>query len=219
MENPVIFVFTHDSIGLGEDGPTHQPIEQLAALRAIPGLIVIRPADANETAEAWRVIMELRHAPAALALSRQSLPTVDRTVYGSAEGVRKGAYILADSEGGRPDLLLLASGSEVTLCMEAHEQLTADDVRVRVVSMPSWELFERQDQDYRDSVIPPSVKARIAVEAGVKQGWDRYVGPAGTVIGMETFGASAPIKDVLKHFGFTAENVIAIARQQLAAAK
>ncbi len=218
MENPVIFVFTHDSIGLGEDGPTHQPIEQLAALRAIPGLIVIRPADANETAEAWRVVMELRREPAALALSRQSLPTADRAVYGSAEGVRKGAYILADSEGGRPDLLLLASGSEVALCMKAHEQLTAHGVRVRVVSMPSWELFERQDQDYRDSVIPPSVKARIAVEAGVKQGWDRYVGPAGTVIGMETFGASAPIKDVLKHFGFTAENVIATASQQLAAA-
>jgi len=218
MKLPSIFVFTHDSIGVGEDGPTHQPVEHLAALRTIPGLIVLRPADANETAEAWKVVMELQHGPAALALSRQSLPVFDRSVYGSAEGLRKGAYVLADAEGGQPDLILIGSGSEVALCMEAHDRLTADGVKARVVSMPSWELFERQDQKYRDSVLPPAVKARVAVEAGIKQGWDRYVGPGGAIVGMESFGASAPIQDVMGHFGFTPENVIAVAMQQLATA-
>jgi transketolase len=218
MDLPSIFVFTHDSIGVGEDGPTHQPVEHLAALRAIPGLIVLRPADANETAEAWKVVMELGHEPAALALSRQSLPVYDRSVYGSAEGLRKGGYVLADADGGGPDLILIASGSEVALCMEACERLTAEGVKTRVVSMPSWELFERQDQGYRDSVLPPAVKARVAVEAGIKQGWDRYVGRDGAIVGMDSFGASAPIKDVMSHFGFTTDNVIAVAKQQLVTA-
>ena len=218
MELPVIYVFTHDSIGLGEDGPTHQPVEHLAALRAMPGLIVLRPADANETAEAWRLIMELHHEPAALVLSRQALPIVDRSKYSSVEGVRKGAYVLADAEGGAPDVLLLGSGSEVAFCVQAYEQLMAEGIHARVVSMPSWKLFERQDQGYRDSVLPPSVKARVAVEMAVKFGWDRYVGPDGAVIGMETFGASAPLKDVQKHFRFTIENLIATVKEQLAAA-
>jgi transketolase len=218
MEIPVIYVFTHDSIGLGEDGPTHQPVEQLAALRAIPGLVVIRPADANEVAEAWRVIMELRHEPAALVLSRQNLPTFDRGKYGSADGVRRGAYVLADADGGDPEVLLMASGSEVALCFAAHEHLTAEGVRARLVSMPSWGLFERQDEKYRVSVLPPAVVARVAVEQAVVQGWDRYVGPGGAVIGMETFGASAPLKDVQRHFGFTADNVVAAAKAQLEAA-
>jgi transketolase len=216
MELPSTFVFTHDSIGVGEDGPTHQPVEHLAALRAIPGLVVLRPADANETAEAWRVTMELRHEPVVLALSRQALPTVDRSKYGAADGVRKGAYVLADADG-QADVLLLASGSEVPLCMAAREALAADGINARVVSMPSWELFERQDAGYRDSVIPPSVKARVAVEQAVKMGWDRYVGADGTVVAMGTFGASGPIKEVQKHFGFTIENVVAAAKKQLQA--
>ncbi len=218
MEIPVIYVFTHDSIGLGEDGPTHQPVEQLAALRAIPGLTVIRPADASEVAEAWRLVMELRGEPAALVLSRQNLPTLDRSRYASAEGVRRGAYVLADPEDGDPDVLLIATGSEVALCVAAHEQLEPEGVRARVVSMPSWELFERQDRKYRESVLPSSVKARVAVEQAVRQGWDRYVGPSGTVICMETFGASAPIQDVQGHFDFTSEHVVAVAKQQLEAA-
>ena len=218
MGNPVVYVFTHDSIGVGEDGPTHQPVEQIAALRAIPGLIVIRPADANETAEAWKVVMELQHEPVALALSRQSLPVVDRSVYGAADGLRHGAYVLADAEDGQPDLILIASGSEVALCMEASDRLAADGVKIRVVSMPSWELFERQDQGYRDGVLPPAVKARVAVEAGIKQGWDRYVGLGGAIVGMDSFGASAPLQDVMGHFGFTPENVIAVAKQQLVTA-
>jgi transketolase len=217
MEVPVIYIFTHDSIGVGEDGPTHQPVEQLAALRAIPGLVVIRPADANEVAEAWRAVMEMRHGPVAFALSRQSLPTLDRSKYGSADGTRKGGYILADTPGSQPDLVLMASGSEVALALEAAEQLASDGVRVRVVSMPSWELFERQPRSYRDKVIPPSVKARVAVEQGVKQGWHRYVGSGGAILGMETFGASAPIKEVQRHFGFTVDNVVAKAREQLEA--
>lgn len=219
MELPVIYVFTHDSIGVGEDGPTHQPVEQLAALRAIPGLLVIRPADANEVAEAWRVMMESRHEPAALALSRQNLPTIDRQKYGPARGLRYGAYVLADASDGEPDVLLIASGSEVALCLEAHERLTADGVRVRLVSMPSWELFDRQDPEYRDGVLPPSVKARVAVEQAVGQGWERYVGSDGAVVGMESFGTSAPLKDAQDHFGFTVENVVAVARAQLAAQK
>ncbi|UCC84125.1 MAG: transketolase [Gemmatimonadota bacterium] len=218
MEIPVIYVFTHDSIGVGEDGPTHQPVEQLAALRAIPGLVVIRPADANETAEAWRVAMELDRQPTALALSRQNLPTLDRTKYGPADGLRRGAYVLADSVSGDPEVLLLASGSEVALCVEAYERFTSDGVRVRLVSMPSWELFERQDEEYRESVLPPAVVARVAVEQAVAQGWERYVGIGGAIVGMETFGASAPIKDVQKHFGFTVDNVVAAAKAQIEAA-
>lgn len=218
MEIPVIYVFTHDSIGVGEDGPTHQPVEQLAALRTIPGLVVIRPCDANETAEAWRVAMELGHEPTALALSRQNLPTLDRSKYGSADGLRRGAYVLADADSGEPDVVLIASGSEVALCLEAYERLTSEGVRARLVSMPSWELFDRQDKSYRDSVLPPAVVARVAAEQAVAQGWEKYVGAGGAVIGMETFGVSAPIKDVTSHFGFTVDNVVAAAKAQIEAA-
>src|SRR5438874_1370415 len=215
MEIPVIYVFTHDSIGVGEDGPTHQPVEQLASLRAIPGLITLRPADANEVREAWRVILQLRHVPAALVVSRQSLPTLDRSRYASAAGVANGAYVLADAEGDRPDVLLLGTGSEVALCVQAHERLSATGVRSRVVSMPSWELFEQQPQSYRDGVIPPDVTARVSVEQASGFGWDRYVGPEGARIGMETFGASAPLQELQKKFGFTVEHVVAAARAQL----
>lgn len=215
MEIPVIYVFTHDSISVGEDGPTHQPIEHLASLRAIPGLITLRPADANEVVEAWRVIMELRHEPAALVLSRQSLPTLDRSTCASAEGVSKGAYILADADDGGPDLLLLATGSEVSLCMDAFEQLKKESIKARVVSMPSWELFEKQSQDYRDSVLPPEITARISVEQASTLGWDRYVGPRGHIIGMHTFGASAPQRDLQKKFGFTPEKIVAAANELL----
>jgi transketolase len=212
MEIPTIHVFTHDSIGVGEDGPTHQPVEQLASLRAIPGLITIRPADANEAVEAWRVIMRLQHQPVALVLSRQPIPVFDRTRYASAAGVARGAYVLADAEGGRPEVILLSTGSEVSLCIEAFERLTADGIRARVVSMPSWELFEQQSQSYRDEVLPPEVVARVSVEQASTFGWERYVGPAGTMIGMKTFGASAPLKELQKKFGFTAEHVIEAAR-------
>jgi transketolase len=216
MEIPTIHVFTHDSIGVGEDGPTHQPIEQLASLRAIPGLITIRPADANEVVEAWRVIMKLQHQPAALVLSRQAIPIFDRSRYASASGVARGAYILADAEGGKPDVILVASGSEVSLCVEAFERLKTDSIRARVVSLPSWELFEQQNQSYRDSVLPPEVTARISVEQASTFGWERYVGPTGTTIGMETFGASAPLKELQKKFGFTVERVVEAARAQAA---
>ena len=216
MEIPVIYVFTHDSIGVGEDGPTHQPVEQLASLRAIPGLITLRPADANETVEAWRVIMQLRHEPVALVLSRQPLPTLDRTIYASASGVAQGAYVLADAPGGEPDVLLLASGSEVSLCLQAYEQLQKEEIKVRVVSMPSWELFEKQSRAYRDSVLPPEVRARIAVEQASTLGWHRYIGLTGRCIGMETFGASAPLQALQQKFGFTPENIVAAAKQQFA---
>ena len=212
MEIPTIYIFTHDSIGVGEDGPTHQPIEQLASLRAIPNLIVMRPGDANETAECWRVIMQLRHEPVALILSRQPLPTVDRSKYGAVSGVAKGAYILADSTG-KPEVLLMASGSEVYLCVEAYEKLKAEGIRARVVSMPSWELFEHQSPEYRDSVIPPDVTARVSVEQASTFGWARYVGLTGERIGMKTFGASAPLKELQKKFGFTADNVVAAAKK------
>ncbi len=215
MELPVIHIFTHDSIGVGEDGPTHQPIEQLASLRAIPGLLVIRPADANEVVEAWRVIMQLQHEPAALVLSRQALPTLDRTRYAPAAGLALGAYVLAEAPGGTPEVLLLATGSEVSLCLAAYERLTAEGVRVRVVSMPSWELFERQSRAYREQILPPRVTARISVEQAASTGWDRYVGLAGTSIGMNTFGASAPLKALQQKFGFTADRLIAAVRQQL----
>ena len=215
MEIPVIYVFTHDSIGVGEDGPTHQPIEQIVSLRAVPGLVNIRPADANEVAEAWRVIMQFKHEPVCLILTRQALPTFDRSKYASASGVAKGAYVLADAPGSRPDVLLLATGSEVAMCVDAHEMLVRDGIKSRVVSMPSWELFEHQPQDYKDSVIPPSVTARVSVEKASTLGWERYVGLSGKRIGMRTFGASAPLKELQKKFGFNPENIVAAAREQL----
>jgi transketolase len=215
MEIPVIYVFTHDSIGVGEDGPTHQPIEQILSLRAIPGLVNIRPADANEVAEAWRLIMQFKHEPACLILTRQALPTLDRSKYAAASGVAKGAYVLADAPGGKPEVLLLATGSEVALCVDAHEQLVKEGVKSRVVSMPSWELFEHQTQEYKDSVLPPSVTARVSVEQASTLGWERYVGLTGKKIGMRTFGASAPLKELQKKFGFHPENVASAAREQL----
>ena len=215
MEIPVIYVFTHDSIGVGEDGPTHQPIEQLASLRAIPGLVVLRPADANEVIEAWKVIMQLHHQPAAIILTRQDLPTLDRDKYAPASGLAKGAYVLADAPGGKPEVLLMASGSEVALCVEAHERLTAEGIRSRVISMPSWELFDDQDAAYRDSVLPPDVTARVSVELASVFGWAKYVGPKGQSIGMRSFGASAPLKDLQREFGFTVERVVEAAKAQL----
>lgn len=219
MEIPVIHIFTHDSIGVGEDGPTHQPIEQLGSLRAIPGLVVLRPADANEVVESWKVIMKLRHEPVALILSRQALPTLDRTKYGSAEGTAKGAYVLADVDDGKPDVLLIATGSEVSLCAAAFEQLRTEGIKARVVSMPSWELFEQQGADYRESVLPSSVKARVCVEQAGSFGWERYAGDSGTIVAMRTFGASAPLKELQKKFGFTAERVAQFAREQLTRVK
>jgi transketolase len=215
MELPTIHIFTHDSIGVGEDGPTHQPIEQLASLRAIPGLITLRPADANEVVEAWRVIMQLQHAPAALILSRQQLPTLDRTKYAPASGVAKGAYVLADAGPGLPEVLLLASGSEVALCVDVYEKLRAEGINARVVSMPCWELFDQQDQNYQDGVIAPKVTARVAVEQASTFGWERFVGRTGAIIGMRTFGASAPLEELQKLYGFTVDNVLAAAREQL----
>jgi transketolase len=216
MELPVIYIFTHDSIGVGEDGPTHQPIEQLASLRAIPGLVTLRPADANEVLEAWRYIMQRHHEPVALVLSRQPLPTLNRATYASAAGLERGAYVLADAGADTPDVILMGSGSEVSLCVEAYEQLAGEGVRARVVSMPSWELFDRQDQAYRDQVLPPSVRARVSVEQASTFGWARFVGPDGESIGMRTFGASAPLKALQKKFGFTPERVVAAARQAFA---
>jgi transketolase len=216
MELPVVYVFTHDSIGVGEDGPTHQPIEQVPSLRAIPGLIVLRPADANETVEAWKVIMRLHHEPAVLVLTRQAMQTIDRSKYAPASGVAQGAYVLADAPGGKPDVLLLATGSEVALCLDAYERLKAEGLKARVVSMPSWELFDDQPQEYRDRVLPPDVTARVSVEQASTFGWARYVGATGHSIGMRSFGASAPLKDLAKKFGFTPEHVVAAARQQLA---
>jgi transketolase len=215
MEIPVIHIFTHDSIGVGEDGPTHQPVEQLSSLRSVPGLITLRPGDANEVVEAWRVIIELHHEPAALILTRQALPTLDRTKYAAASGVAKGAYVLADADDCKPEVVLLASGSEVSLCVDAYEQLKTEGIKARVVSMPSWELFERQSQEYRDSVVLPDVRARVSVEQASTLGWERYVGPTGQSIGMRTFGVSAPLKELQKKFGFTPENVVAAAKAQL----
>jgi transketolase len=215
MEIPVIYVFTHDSIGVGEDGPTHQPIEQLASLRALHGSITLRPADANEVTEAWRVIMQLRHEPAALVLSRQPLPTIDRSKYASAAGVAKGAYILADAQDGKPELILMATGSEVSLCLSVYETLKAEGRKARVVSMPSWEIFEKQSPEYRESVLPQSVSARISVEQASTFGWSQYVGHEGKSIGMRTFGASAPLKELLKRFGFTPDALLATARELL----
>jgi len=219
MEIPTIHVFTHDSIGVGEDGPTHQPIEQIASLRAIPGLIVLRPADANEVVEAWRVIMQLRHQPVALILSRQDLPTLDRALYAPAAGVAKGAYVLADADNGTPDVLLMSTGSEVSLCVAAYEQLKAQGIAARVVSMPSWELFERQDQAYKDAVLPPDVTARVAVEMGTPFGWASYTGIGGKIIGMRSFGASAPLKHLQGRFGFGLGNVVSAAIDQVKKAR
>jgi transketolase len=219
MELPVIYVFTHDSIGVGEDGPTHQPVEQIASLRMIPGLIVLRPADANETVEAWKVIMQQHHEPAVLVLTRQAVPTIDRTKYASAAGVAQGAYVLADAAGGKPDVLLLGTGSEVALCLDAYERLAKEGIKARVVSMPSWELFDDQPQEYRDRVLPPDVTARVSVEQASTFGWQKYVGTTGQSIGMRSFGASAPLKDLVKKFGFTPEQVVAAAKDQLKSAR
>ncbi|HWW66567.1 MAG TPA: transketolase [Solirubrobacterales bacterium] len=219
MELPVIHVFTHDSIGLGEDGPTHQPVEQLASLRAVPGLDVIRPADANEVAEAWRAAIDRSHQPVALVLTRQDVPVLDRSIYASAEGLRRGGYVLADAEGGEPEAILIATGSEVALAVAAHEELSAEGIGSRVVSLPCWELFDRQDQTYRDQVLPPSVTARVSVEEASTLGWDRYVGLDGEKIGMHTFGSSAPLKDVQTKFGFTPDRVAEAAREALGRAK
>jgi transketolase len=212
----VFHIFTHDSIGLGEDGPTHQPIEQLAGLRAIPNLVVLRPADANEVVEAYKVIITLKKETACLVLSRQKLPTFDRARYAPASGVARGAYVMADAEGGEPQVILIGTGGELVLCIEAYEKLKADNIRARVVSMPSWELFESQDQSYRDAVLPPKIAARVTVEAGAVIGWDRYAGPSGTIIGMHTFGGSAPGTGLMKKFGFTSDNVLQAAKDQIA---
>jgi transketolase len=219
MEIPVIHVFTHDSIGLGEDGPTHQPVEQLPSLRAIPGLMDLRPGDANEVVEAWRVIMQLQHKEALLILTRQSVPTLDRAKYASAAGLAKGAYILADAPDGKPEVILIASGSELSLCVGAYEQLKTEGINARVVSMPSWELFQQQSEEYRGSIFPAQVKARVAVEQAAKMGWAQYVGSTGKVIGMETFGSSAPLKDLLKKFGFTPEKVVEAAKESISLSK
>jgi transketolase len=215
MELPSLFVFTHDAMGDGEDGPTHQPVEHLISLRAIPGLITIRPGDANEVVEAYRFILQLRHQPTVLALSRQPLPTIDRNKYAPASGLAKGAYVLADAPGENPEVIIIATGSEVSLAVQAHENLLAEGIRSRVVSMPSWEIFEEQSQAYQDSVLPPNVKARVAVEQASTLGWERYVGRSGRVIGMKTFGASAPLKELQRKFGFEPDQIVSAAKQQL----
>ncbi len=218
MEIPIIYIFTHDSIGVGEDGPTHQPIDQIASLRAIPGLITIRPADANEVVEAWREIMQFRHEPVALVLTRQAIPTLDRTHYASASGVAKGAYVLTNTNEAKPDVILIGTGSEVSLCLGAYEQLKAEGIQARVVSMPSWEIFEyycRKHPDYRETVLPSTVTARVSVEQASTLGWERYVGSTGRIIGMETFGASAPLKELTKKFGFTVDHIVKAAKEQL----
>ena len=215
MKIPSIFVFTHDSIGVGEDGPTHQPIEQLAACRAIPNLMMLRPGDANETSMAWKLILQQKTRPVAIALTRQNMPTLDRTKYASADGVLRGGYVVADAKGGKPDVILLATGSELQLAVAAHEELTAAGIASRVVSMPAFEVFDEQPQKYREEVLPPGVMARVAVEAGIRQGWDKYIGAGGGFIGLDTFGASAPYKQVYEHRGLTAAAVVAQAKQQL----
>ena len=215
MELPTILVFTHDAMGDGEDGPTHQPVEHLASLRAIPGLITLRPGDANEVVEAYRYIIQLRHEPAVLALSRQPLPTLDRTKYAPASGLARGAYVLADAPGGNPEVILIASGSEVSLAVQAHEKLVADGIHSRVVSMPSWEIFDHQTQEYRDTVLPPHVKARVAVEQASSFGWERYVGTGGQLTCMKTFGASAPLKELQRKFGFEPDRVVAATKELL----
>jgi transketolase len=216
MKTPSIFVFTHDSIGVGEDGPTHQPVEHLAACRAIPNLIVIRPGDANETAVAWRVTLQQTERPVALALTRQNVPTLDREKFASAAGVARGGYVLADSKGGKPAIILIATGSELHLAVAAHEELTAAGIASRVVSLPSFELFDEQPQAYRDQVLPPAVTARVGVEAGIRQGWDKYLGPDGAFIGIDTFGASAPFEEIYRHRGLTSATIVAEAKKLVA---
>jgi transketolase len=213
MELPAIYIFTHDALGDGEDGPTHQPVEHLASLRAMPGLVTLRPGDANEVMEAYRYIMALNDRPAVLVLSRQALPTLDRDRYAPASGVGRGAYVLGDASDGAPEVILIASGSELILAVEAHEKLMADGIRSRVVSMPCWELFEQQTREYRDAVLPPGVRARVAIEQASTFGWERYVGNSGRVIGMETFGASAPLEALRKKFGFEPDRVVLVARE------
>jgi transketolase len=218
MEIPVIYVFTHDSIAVGEDGPTHQPIEHLASLRAIPGLITLRPADAGEVVEAWKYIMERRHEPVVLILTRQAVPTLDRTIYASAEGLQRGAYVLADAPNGKPEVLLLGTGSEVSLCLEAFQKLKTEGIAARVVSMPSWEIFEyhcRQNPDYREQILPSAVTARVSVELASTFGWERYVGTGGRMLGMHTFGASAPLKELQKKFGFSVDAVVSAAKETM----
>jgi transketolase len=215
MELPTIFIFTHDAMGDGEDGPTHQPVEHLASLRAIPGLVTLRPGDANEVIEAYRYIMQLRHEPVVLVLSRQPLPTLDRKKYAPASGLARGAYVLGDASGGNPEVILIASGSEVSLAVEAHEKLVAEGIRSRVVSMPSWEIFEHQTQEYQDNVLPPEVTARVAVEEASTFGWERYISRSGRIIGMKTFGASAPLKELQKKFGFEPDKVATAAKELL----
>jgi transketolase len=219
MEIPVIYIFTHDSIGVGEDGPTHQPVEQLASLRAIPGLVDIRPCDANEVAEAWRVIMEIKREPVVLVLSRQALPTLDRSKLAPASGLRQGAYVLSDATNGKPDVLLIGTGSEISLCLGAQEALRKQGVEARVISMPSWKLFEDQDEAYRESVLPSHIRARVSVEQAARFGWERYVGIDGARVGMRTFGESAPLQKLLKKFGFTVDAVVAAAIEQSNRAK
>jgi transketolase len=216
MESPIIYIWTHDSISLGEDGPTHQPIAHLASLRASPGLIVLRPADANEVVEAWRLIMQLTDHPVCLILTRQAVPTLDRTRYASASGLARGAYVLADAEDGKPAVLLLATGSEVALCVAAHEQLKKEGISSRVVSMPSWEVFEHQSQEYQDEVLPPEILARVAVEEASNFGWERYTGMGGRTIAMHCFGLSAPAKIVAQRFGFEPGHIVAAAKEQIA---
>lgn len=215
MEIPAIYIFTHDSIGLGEDGPTHQPVEQLASLRAMPNMMILRPGDANEVVEAYKVILQRKHGPCSLVLTRQAVPTLDRSKYAPASGVARGAYVLADAAGGKPEVMLMASGSELSLCVDAYEKLKAEGVKARVVSMPCWELFEQQDAAYKANVLPQNVTARVSVEMASTFGWERYVGAKGKMVGMHSFGASAPLKDVLKKFGFSAENVVAAVREVL----
>jgi transketolase len=216
MELPLISIWTHDSISLGEDGPTHQPIEQIASFRAMPGMVVLRPADANEVVETWKVIMRMKDRPVCLLLTRQAVPTFDRSIYASADGVSRGAYVMADAVGNKPDVLLLATGSEVALCVTAYEELKADGIKARVVSMPSWELFENQPREYRDTVLPPAITARVAVEEASGFGWERYTGFDGAILAMDSFGLSAPSKVVAKHFGFEPAHVVAAAKAQIA---
>jgi transketolase len=216
MELPVIFVFTHDSIGVGEDGPTHQPIEQMAQLRGIPGMITLRPGDANETAIAWKIALSLTNRPACIVLSRQPLPTLDRNRYASAEGTARGGYVLADAVDGKPDVILIGTGSEVSLCVQAHEKLAVNGIASRVVSLPSWELFDQQDIAYREQVLPSSVAGRVAVEQGGPMGWDRYVGMTGAKLVMHSYGASAPIEKLQAKFGFTLDNLVRLATEQAA---
>jgi transketolase len=219
MEIPSLFIVTHDAMGDGEDGPTHQPVEQLASFRAMPGISVIRPADANEVTEAYRHILQLHHKPTLLVLSRQALPTLDRNTYASAAGVARGAYVLADPPAGSPEVIIIATGSEVSLAVAAYEQLKGENVRARVVSMPSWDIFDEQSQEYRDSVLPPQITARVAVEQASTFGWERYVGQHGRVVGMHTFGASAPLKELLRKYGFEPDRLVEVVKQVLAATK